>query len=86
MLFQRLKPENGGTKSCLDIVDEHWDGLTGVYAHSGGYVDGKWQFEDTISPSGFASAGRSWMDRDVHLVGGCCGIRPDHMAELHKSF
>lgn len=71
---------------CLDILDEHWEGLVGVYAHSGGYVDGNWTFEDTISPEDFASAGGSWMDRDVRLVGGCCGIRPDHMEELGRRF
>lgn len=71
---------------CLDILDEHWDGLVGVYAHSGGFVDGGWTFDNTISPKDFATAGRSWMDRDVSLIGGCCGIRPDHMEELNKSF
>ena len=71
---------------CLDILDEHWQGLIGVYAHSGGFVDGRWTFEDTISPENFATAGRSWMDRDVRLIGGCCGIRPDHMQELGKRF
>ncbi|MEM7301479.1 MAG: homocysteine S-methyltransferase family protein [Pseudomonadota bacterium] len=70
--------------ACLDILEQSWNGLVGVYAHSGEFVDDKWIFDGTISPKDFALAGRSWLDRKVQLVGGCCGIRPDHIAELSK--
>ncbi len=69
---------------CLDTLTEHWNGLVGVYAHSGEFIDDKWIFEGTISPEDFAIAGKTWLDRNVHLVGGCCGIRPDHMAALSE--
>lgn len=68
--------------ACLDILDEHWQGLVGVYAHSGAYLDGKWVFDGTISPQDYASASRRWLDRGIHMIGGCCGIRPDHIEEL----
>ncbi|MDJ0824017.1 MAG: homocysteine S-methyltransferase family protein [Rhodobacter sp.] len=72
--------------ACLDIVEEHWNGLVGVYAHSGRFIDGKWVFEGTISPDAYAAASKKWLDRGVQVVGGCCGIRPDHIAELSKVF
>lgn len=68
--------------ACLDLLDRHWKGLVGVYAHSGRFVDGKWGFDDTISPEDYASACREWLQRKVLLIGGCCGIRPDHIAAL----
>ncbi|MEO0909133.1 MAG: homocysteine S-methyltransferase family protein [Pseudomonadota bacterium] len=68
--------------ACLDVVEEHWNGLVGVYAHSGEFIDNTWIFEGTISPEDFTSAAQTWLDRDTNLVGGCCGIRPDHMAAL----
>lgn len=71
--------------ACLDIVERYWDGLVGVYAHSGVYKDGNWIFEDTISPSDFAHSCAGWVNRKVDLIGGCCGIRPDHMAAVKEA-
>ena len=30
--------------ACLNVVEDMWSGLVGVYAHSGNYIDGKWIF------------------------------------------
>ncbi len=68
--------------ACLDVVDAHWRGLVGVYAHSGKFLGDNWIFEGTITPADFAAASRPWLQRNVQLIGGCCGIRPDHIAEL----
>lgn len=70
--------------ACLDVIDEHWAGLAGVYAHSGPYVDGKWIYENAISPEGYAAHCSRWLERHVQVIGGCCGIRPDHMAAVSK--
>ena len=69
-------------EACLDILQDHWHGMTGVYAHSGTSVGGKWVFHDTISPKDYSEYCQSWMKRDIHVIGGCCGIRPDHMEHL----
>lgn len=67
---------------CLDIVEQHWDGLVGVYAHSGTWDGQRWIFESTISPEDYANYSRKWLQRDVCIIGGCCGVRPDHMAAV----
>ncbi|MGH1481552.1 MAG: homocysteine S-methyltransferase family protein [Geminicoccales bacterium] len=69
-------------EACLDIVEAHWDGLVGVYAHSGNFIDGKWIFDGTISPEDYVAASQRWLNRNVQIIGGCCGIRPDHIAAL----
>ena len=71
-------------EACLDVVDRHWEGLVGVYAHSGEFIDGKWVFEGVMSPEEYADAGERWLSRNVNIVGGCCGIRPDHIDVLGK--
>lgn len=69
---------------CLDIVENHWQGLVGVYAHSGDFVDDKWIFESTISPTDYAAYSERWLKRKIQVIGGCCGIRPDHMEAVRK--
>lgn len=64
---------------CLDIVEAEWDGFIGVYAHSGAYIDGAWQFDGTISPEAYTKHSARWLDRGIHVIGGCCGIRPEHI-------
>lgn len=68
--------------ACLDVVQNSWDGLVGIYAHSGVVIDQKWVFEGTISPAEYADYAAKWLKRDIHLLGGCCGIRPDHIHDL----
>ncbi|MEM6728560.1 MAG: homocysteine S-methyltransferase family protein, partial [Pseudomonadota bacterium] len=68
--------------ACLDVLDAEWAGLKGVYAHSGRFVDGGWVFEGTITPEAYGAASERWLARGVNLIGGCCGIRPDHIEVL----
>ncbi|MEM9319745.1 MAG: homocysteine S-methyltransferase family protein [Pseudomonadota bacterium] len=70
--------------ACLDIVQGYWMGYIGVYAHSGQYLSGEWVFEGTITPEDYAAASTGWLDRGVNILGGCCGIRPDHIAALPR--
>jgi S-methylmethionine-dependent homocysteine/selenocysteine methylase len=67
---------------CLDIIEKHWQGLTGVYAHVGRYADGNWHFDFTITPDDYAAHSHRWIERNVQIIGGCCGIMPDHISAL----
>ncbi|MEM7427730.1 MAG: homocysteine S-methyltransferase family protein [Pseudomonadota bacterium] len=71
--------------ACLDVVGQHWDGLTGVYAHtSSPHEGGKWEGVTPITPDEYAAAARRWLARDVRLIGGCCGIATEHIAVLRE--
>lgn len=67
---------------CLDVAMDVWPGIVGVYAHSGDYVDGDWIFDSVVSPSDYRANAQRWLDRGVRVIGGCCGIGPDHIHEL----
>jgi len=68
--------------SCLDVLKEIWSGPVGVYAHSGDYIDGKWIFNNVISPADYAIAAQGWRNREVRVIGGCCGVGPTHIHAL----
>ena len=72
--------------ACLDILDGEWNGLCGVYAHSGKMVGSKWTFNDVITPAAYSKCVERWIERKVNLVGGCCGITIDHVLLISKKF
>jgi homocysteine S-methyltransferase len=67
---------------CLDVLAAHWDGPLGVYAHTGYFEQPNWVFHDTISREDHTDACLSWVERGVQVIGGCCGIGPDHIRHL----
>ncbi len=68
--------------ACLEIVRAAWPGPVGVYAHTGGFVDGKWIYADMISPEDYSAAARGWLEQGVQVVGSCCGTGPRHIRML----
>lgn len=68
---------------CLDVLDEVWEGPVGIYAHSGEFVHPNWIFNDVISIDDYTHAVQGWHERGVQVLGGCCGISPDHIAALN---
>jgi len=55
---------------ALDIVRKHWSGPTGVYAHSGRWIDPNWQFDHMISPEDYLSCARQWVEMGAQIIGG----------------
>jgi homocysteine S-methyltransferase len=72
--------------SCLDIVEDHWQGPIGVYAHSAHWKNQVGLFDTTISPEGYASYAKTWLDHGVQVIGGCCGLGVDHIKSLKGLF
>jgi homocysteine S-methyltransferase len=73
----------GEIMPALDDIDQHWDGVMGAYAHHGGWEPPHWIFHD-ISPEAYADAALGWVARGAQIIGGCCGIRPEHIALLRE--
>ena len=76
---------------CLDTLEKCWNGLTGVYAHSGTFKNSKsdrdvkntdWTFENVITPDLYAEYAKNWVSRGINLIGGCCGISTEHMRTM----
>ncbi len=70
--------------AALRVVKERWPGPVGVYAHSGRFVMPNWIFNDVISPEDYLAEARKWVDMGAQLIGGCCGIGPEHIRLLRQ--
>lgn len=68
----------------LKVMKDSWSGPMGIYAHSGEFVMPNWQFIDMISPEAYAAEAKKWVDQGVQLIGGCCGIGPEHIKVLKE--
>lgn len=69
---------------CLDAMKRTWSGPMGVYAHSSHQADGKWIYDDTITPQAYATASARWLQNGVQVIGGCCGVRVPHIEALSE--
>ena len=70
---------------ALNYLKSEWKQYVGVYAHSGKTIDGKWTFNDVLSPAEYQQHAESWIDKGVTFIGGCCGISVNHIALLNKT-
>jgi S-methylmethionine-dependent homocysteine/selenocysteine methylase len=70
---------------ALDALAQSWPGPAMAYAETGHAGAYEWYFDDATSPNAYAAAARSWIvDRQVQIVGGCCGTGPDHIRALAR--
>ena len=72
------------TLPALQLMQSHYDGLRGAYPNAGYWLRPEWAFVDQISPQNYLERARKWLDTGARIVGGCCGIGPDHIAALSK--
>ena len=51
----------------------------GAWPNSGHFEPPHWQFEGVISPHDFAEVAVRWAADGVRVIGGCCGLGPEHV-------
>jgi S-methylmethionine-dependent homocysteine/selenocysteine methylase len=71
--------------AALELVREHWSGVLGVYPHVGTFEAPSW-VPESIEPEAFAAQGDEWIARGATIIGGCCGLGPDHIRALTGRF
>jgi S-methylmethionine-dependent homocysteine/selenocysteine methylase len=71
---------------AIVILRQHYPGQLMAYPDSGYFRMPSWQFEDIIEPEVLVGFARGWVDNGVQILGGCCGLSPDHIAALHQAF
>ncbi len=67
---------------CLRSAREHWQGPLGAYAHAGAIIDGEYTHDGVITPEEYAAYLPAWTAAGATMLGGCCGIGPDHLREV----
>jgi homocysteine S-methyltransferase len=54
----------------------------GCYPNLGHGGGAEWDFDPNIGPTEYARLARSWLDAGARIVGGCCGVTPEHVVAL----
>jgi len=70
----------------IDMLRKRWSGPMAVYPESGYFTMPNWQFVDIIAQDNLVTEARLWRERGVQIIGGCCGIGPEHIAALNAAF
>ncbi|MFL5336644.1 MAG: homocysteine S-methyltransferase family protein, partial [Geminicoccaceae bacterium] len=52
-----------------------------AYPESGYFRAPDWEFAE-LEPAALADAAKRWVARGVRVVGGCCGLGPEHIAAV----
>jgi homocysteine S-methyltransferase len=69
-------------RDSLAVLKAAFDGPLMAYPDSGLFEMPNWQFEDVMPPMEFEGFAEAWIRNGVQIVGGCCGLSPEHIAAL----
>jgi homocysteine S-methyltransferase len=64
---------------ALEVIRRHFKGPLMAYPDSGYFEMPDWRFVDIIAPQRFEAFCRTWIAAGVQIIGGCCGLTPDHI-------
>ncbi len=78
------------------IPPDHVDGMVsylrdftdlplGVYPNLGYYTSAGWRFEPGVSGAEYADMALRWREEGAQIVGGCCGVGPEHIAAAREA-
>jgi homocysteine S-methyltransferase len=65
---------------ALAAVRRRFAGPLMAYPDSGYFEMPDWRFVDVIAPARLETFFAGWLTKGVRLIGGCCGLTPDHIA------
>lgn len=77
-----MHTEAADTIPALNVLRQRSSLPLGAYPHSGNFIMPNWVFENMISPEEYAEEAPSWVEIGAQVIGGCCGIGPDHIRLL----
>jgi methionine synthase I (cobalamin-dependent) len=70
------------TAPALSVCKDNYDGTLGAYANAGYWQRPNWTFVDQVSPDKYGDEAMDWVAMGAQIVGGCCGIGPDHIKAI----
>ncbi len=72
------------TEKAMAQARRFWSGPMGAYPDSGYFANPDWQFVEIIPPAAFAEACMGWRAAGAQILGGCCGLGPEHIEALSQ--
>ena len=78
LLVNCLPPDH--LPGMLPWLRDFTDLPLGVYPNLGYYTADGWSFDKTVRAPEYAALAASWREEGAQIIGGCCGVRPEHIA------
>ena len=66
---------------AIEIIRRRFAGPIGVYAETGDWQPPNWVF-DGLTPAQYLEQAITWVDHGARIIGGCCGVGPEHIRLL----
>jgi S-methylmethionine-dependent homocysteine/selenocysteine methylase len=83
-LLAVMHSEAGDTGPAIEVAKRHWTGPLAAYPESGHFVMPSWQFVNVMSPEDLVTYAMGWLRQGVQVLGGCCGLGPEHIRLLRE--
>ena len=77
-----MHSEIGDTGPGLECARRVCEAPRGAWPNCGTIEPPDWQFTDVATPETFAEIAARWVEDGVKVVGGCCGLGPEHIRAL----
>ena len=69
---------------CNSIIKNYHTGPLMAYPDSGYFQAPNWQFVDIITPQNLLNFAEVWKTEGMKIIGGCCGLGPEHTSLLSR--
>src|ERR687884_706059 len=83
LLINCLPPDH--VPGMLPWLRDFTDLPLGVYPNLGYYTEAGWRFDPHLGPAEDAQLAREWGGGGGQIVGGCCGVTPEHIAAARRA-
>lgn len=89
LLINCLPPDH--VPGMLSWLRDFTDLPLGVYPNLGYQTgsfgqpeSGSWQFDPDLGPEEYAGLAAEWREEGAQIIGGCCGVTPEHIAAARR--
>ena len=83
LLVNCIPPDH--VDGMVSYVRDFTDLPLGVYPNLGYFTDQGWRFEPGVDGAEYARMALRWREEGAQLIGGCCGVRPEHIAPVREA-
>nr|MBA2644962.1 homocysteine S-methyltransferase family protein [Solirubrobacterales bacterium] len=77
LLINCLPPDH--VPGMLPWLRDFTDLPLGVYPNLGYYTEEGWSFDQAVGGAQYAELAAQWRAEGADIIGGCCGVRPEHI-------
>jgi S-methylmethionine-dependent homocysteine/selenocysteine methylase len=83
LLINCIPPDH--VEGMVSYLRDFTDMPLGVYPNLGYYSDRGWRFAPGVGGDEYAAMALRWREEGAQIIGGCCGVRPEHIAAATRA-